>query len=278
MKKIFLGISIIFILVFMCCNEIYAANLKATIDIEASATELKAGETVVFTMKIVNIENAEGGVVGAVAGKITYDKNFFEEISSTGITLNSDTGDFTKMDSFTNNSSIGTISLKVKSDATGKGNVQFTNLAANDGRDDYEAGEAKTADKSFEISIKTENTDSQDNNENDGSQDTDKENENKDPENKEPENKDENKDESKEPSEDKDKQNEKEAQNDENNKQTAGDNTKQTKEDETQKDKEKAPTALPDTGIRFIIIPSIIVLATIAVITFAKYKKYRMIK
>ncbi len=153
MKKIVSSFSIAILIILWSC-VVYAAKLQAKIEITPSSTEIVAGEKATFTLKLTNVANAEGGIVGAIAGTISYDKNFFEGLEYTGITMNEETGRFSKMDSFSNNSNIGTITLKVKSNATGTGKVEFTNLEANDGRDDYEEGEATTPDETITIEVK----------------------------------------------------------------------------------------------------------------------------
>lgn len=288
MKKIFYSIAVILMIVMFCGNTIYAANLKATIDVTADSTEVNAGDTVTFTLKLVNVENAEGGVVSAVEGTVTYDKDFFEEMTTEGITMNSETGKFTKMDEFKEGSSIGKISLKVKSTATGKGKVDFTGLAADDGRDNLEEGRATTTDKSFEIAIKnketenkeTENKDNTDNKEeNESQKQEDKENEeNKENNNQESEsqkeekNNTENKQEDNSKSSDEDK---KEENKQEENKQSTNTNNATSQKQEENK---ATPTELPKTGYKFVLIPLIAVIGIATVISFAKYKKYKIIK
>lgn len=154
MKKVKISVLGIMVLILCWCVVSFAAKLQATITITPSNQEIEPGEAVTFTMKLTNVSNAEGGIVGAIAGKIEYDKNFFENLTYTGITMNTETGKFSKMDSFTDNSEIGTIKLRVKSNATGKGEVKFTELAANDGRDDFEEGEATTENRTITITTK----------------------------------------------------------------------------------------------------------------------------
>ena len=180
MKKVKISGLGIIMLILCWCVVSYAAKLQATIAITTSNQEIEPGETITFTMKLTNVSNAEGGIVGAIAGKIEYDKNFFENLTYTGITMNTETGKFSKMDSFKNNSEIGTIILKVKSNATGKGEVRFTELAANDGRDDYEEGEATTANRTITVTAKSkaaeENSQDKNNSESNNSTITEEEN------------------------------------------------------------------------------------------------------
>ena len=154
MRKIKI-ILILSIMIFMVLStRVYGAKLQATISVTPNKTEVQAGDKVTFIMKLENVSNAEGGIVGAIAGKIEYDKNFFESLEYTEITMNEETGKFTRMNGFTNNSVIGTVSLKVKANASGSGKVYFKELLANDGRDDYEQGEASTQDKTITITVR----------------------------------------------------------------------------------------------------------------------------
>ena len=154
MKKIIIDLGIIFTLIICMCSVSYGAALKATINVTADKTEVEPGSTVTISMKLINVSDAEGGIVGAVAGIIEYDKNFFEDFKYSGISINLESGKFSKMDRLVDGSDIGTVTLKVKDNATGTGTIKFTKLAANDGRDDYEAGEASTPDTTITITAK----------------------------------------------------------------------------------------------------------------------------
>lgn len=265
MKKI-ISILIIIIVTMILSTMTYAAALEATIKITPNNTEVKKGDTVTFSMQLVNVANAEGGIVGAISGKITFDTNFFEGLTYSGITMNESTGKFTKMDSFTNNSNIGTITLKVKSDAEGTGTVTFTELAANDGRDDYEEGEATTPNETFNVSIKEENNE-------DEPAPTDNENEQKPSTNNE---------------------NEKNASNNEDEKNTQTDTNKNdssnTKKEtntdvvETSKNSTESKAnndnkvkTLPKTGNSVFIIPLVLIGIVFSIIMLKKYKKYKKI-
>ena len=147
---------VMFLIISICIvlnSTSYAAALQATINITASKTEVSVGDTVTFTMKLTDVSNAENGEVSAIGGKIVYDTNFFENITYTGVILNETTGQFTETGSFSNNSALGTITLKVKDNATGSGSVTFSELEADDGRENYAESTATTADKTFTISI-----------------------------------------------------------------------------------------------------------------------------
>lgn len=153
MKKIIVSILIISILTLcFMTNIVNAASLTATVEVEPSVTEVNAGDEIVFNFKVTNIANAAQGTLSAAGGKITYDQNFFETIKESDCsgTLNVANGQFNFTFSTSSDKDIGTIKLKVKQNATGSGDVVFSELAASDGDDMVE-----TADKQIKISIKT---------------------------------------------------------------------------------------------------------------------------
>ena len=153
MKKITISLITIMVLILFWTATSFAAKLEATISITPSSTEVKPGDTVTFTMKTTNITNSEDGKVYAIAGVLTYDKNFFEELNMS-LTYNEENGKFTGMGNYANNTTVDTITLKVKSGATGTGTVSFTELTSSDGRDDYENGEASSPDVNITITAK----------------------------------------------------------------------------------------------------------------------------
>ena len=158
MKKIITSIIILLVSFMSIVNYSYASGLQlgATIDISPDKTEVSAGENVTFTITTKDIVNAtENGTIYAIGGKIVYDTNFFESPTTSGITLSTETGLFNSTNAVTEGGTNGTITLKVKDDATGSGNVQFTELTASDGRiEDMETlGTATTPDKTITISI-----------------------------------------------------------------------------------------------------------------------------
>ena len=143
MKKILSSIILILVVIAALSTISNAAALQATILITPDKTEVNPGDSVTFTLKLIN-----GDDVGAVAGVIQYDTNFFESMTSSGIGINTGTGKFSKFVT-PGEPNIGTFTLKVKSTATGTGNVKFTELEASDGVDT-----ANTPDVSMDIKIK----------------------------------------------------------------------------------------------------------------------------
>ena len=156
-KKIIITFLLAVFIVFAISNNIYAANLAATIDVVANKTEVQAGDEVTFAISIKDIANAEDNLVTAAEGVLTYDTNFFEKITTSSIapsganTIDVDTGKFVSFFSANTGTTtnIATITLKVKSTATGSGNVTFSKLSSSDGET-----EAQSADKTIIISIK----------------------------------------------------------------------------------------------------------------------------
>ena len=157
MKKII--VNLVLLLSIICTASFsYAtgAQLEATIEISSNVTEVSVGDKVTFTFVTRDIANAvDNGKIYAIGGKITYDKNFFEEDSTNGITLGG-TGLFNSTNAVTEGATNGTITLKVKEGATGSATVVFTELTASDGRlEDMETlGTATTEDQDFTISLK----------------------------------------------------------------------------------------------------------------------------
>ncbi|MBQ9658420.1 MAG: hypothetical protein IJV31_06605 [Clostridia bacterium] len=144
MKKILSSIILILVVIAALSTISNAAALQATISITPDKTEVNPGDSVTFTLKLIN-----GDDVGAASGVIQYDTNFFESMThSSGIGINTGTGKFS-MFVTPGEPNIGTFTLKVKSTATGTGNVKFTELEASDSEDI-----ATTPDVSIDIKIK----------------------------------------------------------------------------------------------------------------------------
>ena len=163
MKKIITSILIILLSIVCLANYSYATGeqLEATIEITPNTDKVVAGDNVVFTFITKNIVNAESGKIFAIGGKITYDKEFFESVTASGITISEETGLFNSTTAVSEGESNGTITLKVKSNATGSGNVEFSELIAGDGRlENMETlGASRTENQSFTVTIDTPTAD-----------------------------------------------------------------------------------------------------------------------
>ena len=182
MKKILISIFTIILMSVAMMGSVYAAQLETTIDITPSLTEVSAGDNVVFTFVIKNVANAQDDSIGAIAGKVTYDTNFFELVkgaTNTTFTEGGESGEaFNVLATAKEGETIAILTLKVKDNPTGSGIVKFTELAASDGDVDRgdeasdgdmgkvgDEGIAKTADKQIEIKLKsTTQTDPDDEN------------------------------------------------------------------------------------------------------------------
>ena len=171
MKKILISIFTIILMSVAMMGSVYAAQLETTIDITPSVTEVSAGDNVVFTFVIKNVANAQDDSIGAIAGKVTYDTNFFELVkgaTNTTFTEGGESGEaFNVLATAKEGDTIAILTLKVKDNPTGSGIVRFTELEASDGDMDKvgDEGIAKTADKQIEIKLKsTTQTDPDDEN------------------------------------------------------------------------------------------------------------------
>lgn len=161
MKKILISIFTIILMSVAMMGSVYAAQLETTIDITPSVTEVSAGDNVVFTFVIKNVANAQDDSIGAIAGKVTYDTNFFELVkgaTNTTFTEGGESGEaFNVLATAKEGETIAILTLKVKDNPTGSGIVRFTELEASDGDMDKvgDEGIAKTADKQIEIKLKS---------------------------------------------------------------------------------------------------------------------------
>ena len=172
------------------------------------------------------------------------------------------------MGSFSNDSTVGTVTLKVKQNATGSGKVSFKNLAASDGRDDYVEGNAESADVSLTITAKQDANKEEENKE-ENKQDSNKEDSDKEDSNKE--------DANKQDTNTIDKDDSKKTNN--TTKENTTDTSKDTKKYNAVSDNEKSVKTLPKTGsVAVIILPIIGVLSISSFVVYKKYNKYKGIK
>ena len=162
MRKIIIGIMILLTMILVAgCVYAEEPQLKAEAEISVNTTEGKAGDKVTFTFVIRDIENAQvlsGKIVGLQA-KVNFDTNFFEYDSSNKLSW----GEASKaiivydLNGIGEGETAGSLTLKIKENATGSGVVTFTEILASDGRtDDADTlGSSKTEDQSFTITLKT---------------------------------------------------------------------------------------------------------------------------
>jgi len=162
MRKIIIGITILLTMIFVAgCVYAEEPQLKAEAEISVNTTEASEGDKVTFTFVIRDIENAQvlsGKIVGLQA-KVNFDTNFFEYDSSNKLSW----GEASKaiivydLNGIGEGETAGSLTLKIKENATGSGVVTFTEILASDGRtDDADTlGSSKTEDQSFTITLKT---------------------------------------------------------------------------------------------------------------------------
>lgn len=169
MKKILISIFTIILMSVAMMSSVYAAQLETTIDITPSVTEVSAGDNVVFTFVIKNVVNAQDNSIGAIAGKVTYDTNFFELVKGVQNTTFTEGGEsgaaFNVLATAKEGETIAILTLKVKDNPTGSGVVNFTELEASDGDMNKTGNEgiAKTPDKQIEIKLKSSTNPKDDN-------------------------------------------------------------------------------------------------------------------
>lgn len=151
MKKVLSTIMIAIILVSTFYISSYAA-LGAKVVATADKTEVKAGETVTLTLTIKDIVDAGTGI-SAFDGTLEYDTNFFESVAAKSpIQMNTQTGKMLWMGLATEETELGQITLKVKSDATGTGNVKIKGIEFSTGEEN-----GTSADISLDVKIGTGN-------------------------------------------------------------------------------------------------------------------------
>lgn len=150
--------KMLIVLVLMIIAVIIPINayaFTAKVNVIPEKTEVTAGETIELTIKLSDISDlgTDGGI-NAIGGTISYDKDFFEEITGF-LSFNEETGKFAIMSTSdkgvtTDSETFAVIKAKVKSDAKGTGNISFTELSLANGGDT----EVASADISLDFTIK----------------------------------------------------------------------------------------------------------------------------
>ena len=87
MKKKVLALFEAFLAITLIINSVYAV-VNSTINITASATDLKRGDVVTVTLSVANVDSEKP--ITSIAGYINYDKNVFETITVDSIQKSSD--------------------------------------------------------------------------------------------------------------------------------------------------------------------------------------------
>lgn len=147
MKKIIVNIMVL--LIILCvAGTVYAEELqfKVNIEISSNVTEVSAGDKVTFTFVSRDIENsALDGRVGGIEGQISFDTNFFEYDTCSGFEYNAANNKFISFSFTGEGGTNGTITLKVKEGAQGTSTVKFSQIVASDGRETENADTLGTA-------------------------------------------------------------------------------------------------------------------------------------
>lgn len=153
-------LMLLILMIVVAIIPINAYAFTATINIIPEKTQVTAGETIELAIKLSDIADlgADGGI-NAIGGTISYDKDFFEEITGF-LSLNEETGKFAIMSTSdkgvtTDSETFAVIKAKVKSDAKGNGYIKFTDLSSANGGDT----EVASADVSLDFTIENNSDD-----------------------------------------------------------------------------------------------------------------------
>lgn len=253
MKKIISTIIIAIVLLATCYISVYA-TFGARITAEADKTEVNQGDTVTITLKIGDIVDASAGGVTAAEGILEYDENFFETVGENDVegNLTYSTADkkwlFFSINGATQESEMGKIKLKVKSDAQGTGSFKITSLKSTDGQ-----AEAGSNDISLDIKIASQAPDPGENNTPTNNTPTNSTPTNNTPSNNTPSNN------------------------------TLGNNTSRNNAIKNNtvtpggKDDTTSSTKIPNAGVKATILVLILILAVVSGLTYRHYKKYEKI-
>lgn len=157
-KLVFSIVTVLLMTVFMMgtvfAEVIPATNkLEATIEITANKTSVVEGDEVEFTFTIKDLKNAKDDSIAAIEGKVEYNTDFFEFVSTTFSTGGQSGEKFNVTKVGKEGEVYAKLVLKVKENASGTGDVKFTELMASDGDMDKAEGaaEASTNPISFNI-------------------------------------------------------------------------------------------------------------------------------
>ena len=156
-KLVFSIITVLLMTIFMMgtvfAKEFTLVKLEATIEITANKTSVVEGDEVEFTFTIKDLKNAKDDSIAAIEGKVEYNTDFFEFVSTTFSTGGQSGEKFNVTKVGKEGEVYAKLVLKVKENASGTGDVKFTELMASDGDMDKAEGaaEASTNPISFNI-------------------------------------------------------------------------------------------------------------------------------
>ena len=159
MKKLVFSIITVLLMTIFMMGTVFAVavnalvKLEATIEITANKTSVVEGDEVEFTFTIKDLKNAKDDSIAAIEGKVEYNTDFFEFVSTTFSTGGQSGEKFNVTKVGKEGEVYAKLVLKVKENASGTGDVKFTELMASDGDMDKAEGaaEASTNPISFNI-------------------------------------------------------------------------------------------------------------------------------
>ncbi len=159
MKKLLFSIVTVLLMTVFMMGTVFAEGipatnkLEATIEITANKTSVVEGDEVEFTFTIKDLKNAKDDSIAAIEGKVEYNTDFFEFVSTTFSTGGQSGEKFNVTKVGKEGEVYAKLVLKVKENASGTGDVKFTELMASDGDMDKAEGaaEASTNPISFNI-------------------------------------------------------------------------------------------------------------------------------
>lgn len=168
-KKIIVILLVIAMIIGINIKTLAAMGDSYKVNLTATSTTAKAGDTVSINLKITNV-NVENGI-GSCQGTVSYDKDVFELVEISGIgkwggLASDDNGNFTGARSdaqaISEDQEILTVELKVKDSAkAGSSEIKVSNFEAYN-YDDEDGIKADNA--TINIKVENDNTNSTDGN------------------------------------------------------------------------------------------------------------------
>ena len=159
MKKLLFSIVTALLMTVFMMGTVFAEagpatnKLEATIEITANKTSVVEGDEVEFTFTIKDLKNAKDDSIAAIEGKVEYNTDFFEFVSTTFSTGGQSGEKFNVTKVGKEGEVYAKLVLKVKENASGTGDVKFTELMASDGDMDKAEGDAEASTNPISFNI-----------------------------------------------------------------------------------------------------------------------------
>lgn len=159
MKKLLFSIVTVLLMTVFMMGTVFAEGipatnkLEATIEITANKTSVVEGDEVEFTFTIKDLKNAKDDSIAAIEGKVEYNTDFFEFVSTTFSTGGQSGEKFNVTKVGKKGEVYAKLVLKVKENASGTGDVKFTELMASDGDMDKAEGDAEASTNPISFNI-----------------------------------------------------------------------------------------------------------------------------